>query len=545
MNERFDAVVVGSGFGGSVMAYRLAQAGRSVCLLERGRPYPPGSFARSPADMAKNFWDPSEGLHGLFDFWSFRGIEGVVSSGLGGGSLIYANVLIRKPAEWFDDEHDSWPIRYEDLESHYEAAEGMLAPQRYPAAHEPYASTPKTVAFAEAAERVFGRRPRFPDLAVTFGTGDGPPVPGEEIPGGDDNLHGAKRYTCRLVAECDIGCNWGAKNTLDFNYLSAAQREGATIRTLSEVRAFERAGEDGWLVRYRRHRPPDEPEQHTLQAGRLILSAGAFGSTFLLLKNRAALSGMTGEHLGTRFSGNGDLLTFATRCKDGSGRARRLDPSVGTVITSALPVPPGEGSGERGFYLEDAGVPEFAGWLLEAADAPNALLRVPRILWKRLKERFTGQPNSNLSAELSALLGKTELSSGTLPLLAMGRDFADGNMSLTKKGYLDLDWKIRKSDAYFRWVRRHSHDVARQLGGKPVDNPIWHLKRVITVHPLGGCPMGAGPGEAVVSHETGEVFGCPGLHVADGSVLPGPVGPNPSLTIAAVSDRFASGILGA
>ena len=100
-DEHADAVVVGSGFGGSVAAYRLAEAGRSVVLLERGKAYPPGSFARTPRAMGRNFWDPSEGLQGLFDVWTFRGLEGVVSSGLGGGSLIYANVLLRKDEKWF------------------------------------------------------------------------------------------------------------------------------------------------------------------------------------------------------------------------------------------------------------------------------------------------------------------------------------------------------------------------------------------------------------------------------------------------------------
>ena len=97
----FDAIVVGSGFGGSVMAYRLAEAGRRVCVLERGRAYPPGSFTRSPYRARESFWDPKRGLTGMYHYWSFKGIDALVSAGLGGGSLIYANVFLRKDERWF------------------------------------------------------------------------------------------------------------------------------------------------------------------------------------------------------------------------------------------------------------------------------------------------------------------------------------------------------------------------------------------------------------------------------------------------------------
>src|SRR4051812_23347553 len=114
-SDHYDAIVVGSGFGGSVTAYRLADAGKRVLVLERGRPYPPGSFTRSPYRARESFWDPPHGLTGMYHYWSFRGIDSLVSAGLGGGSLIYANVFIRKDEKWFvhedvnDGGYEYWP----------------------------------------------------------------------------------------------------------------------------------------------------------------------------------------------------------------------------------------------------------------------------------------------------------------------------------------------------------------------------------------------------------------------------------------------------
>ena len=103
-DSHYDAIVVGSGFGGSVIGLPAGRGRQAVCVLERGRPYPPGSFPRSPYRARESFWDPSEGLHGMYHFWSFKGIDALVSSGLGGGSLIYANVFIRKDENWFVQE---------------------------------------------------------------------------------------------------------------------------------------------------------------------------------------------------------------------------------------------------------------------------------------------------------------------------------------------------------------------------------------------------------------------------------------------------------
>ncbi|HZI06758.1 MAG TPA: NAD(P)-binding protein, partial [Archangium sp.] len=253
--EHFDAIIVGSGFGGSVMCHRLAEAGLRVCLLERGKVYPPGSFPRSPREIRHGFWDPARGLHGLFNIWSFRWLGGVVASGLGGGSLLYANVLIRKDEHTFVREdqasggYEHWPVTRQELEVHYEQVEAMMKAQRFPFEHEPYRSTPKTQAMQQAAERL-GYEWILPKLGVTFGNPGQRPVPGEPIQESAPNLHGRTRLTCRMCGECNLGCNYGSKNSLDYTYLSAAKRLGAELRTRCEVKAFRPDVGGGYAVEY-------------------------------------------------------------------------------------------------------------------------------------------------------------------------------------------------------------------------------------------------------------------------------------------------------
>ncbi|MFD0366378.1 GMC oxidoreductase [Streptomyces sp. NPDC127114] len=548
----FDAVVVGSGFGGSVTAYRLAEADLSVCVLERGKPFPPGSFPRSPHETARNFWAPDSRLYGMYDMWSFSTMDALVSSGLGGGSLIYANVLIRKPESWFvhesfDGGYEDWPVTREDLDPHYQSVETMLGARKYPFDVEPYRSTPKTLAMRQAAERL-GLPWELPLLAVSFGD---PPAPGAPLDGGEDNLHHSPRYGCRLVGECDLGCNFGSKNSLDFTYLSAAQRLGADIRTLSEVRAFEPVGE-GFRVSYVEHRaagdedPSAPPVRRTVKARRLVLSAGTLGTTYLLLRNRSAFPALS-PALGTRFSGNGDFLGLVFKARErrrdrpGETVPRLMEPSFGPVITSAMRVDRKAGDArDRGFYIEDAGYPEFLNWLVEH----NVLTmsnRVERFLLRRGWSQLTGTARSRVGRQLGEAMGKGLFTATSLPLLGMGRDVPDGRMFL-RDGHLDLDWKRAASDAYFDRMNETMQRAARSLGGRYAANPLSLLNRLITVHPLGGAPMGRSVRDGVVD-SFGRVYGYPGLSVADGSVLPGPVGPNPSLTIAALADRSATRIL--
>lgn len=545
--EHFDAVVVGSGFGGSVVTYRLAEAGLRVCCLERGRAYPPGSFPRSPYAVGRSVWDPAAGRHGIYDLRSFGGIEALVASGLGGGSLLYSNISLRKDrATFVHDDGRPWPVSYDDLEPHYERHEETLRAAPYPLAD----TTPKTVALRTAAQEL-GLEWLLPKMAVTFAPDGGTPVAGEPILGEHENLHGRTRSTCRLCGECNVGCNYGSKYTLDFNYLSFAKlRHGADLRTCAEVTTFEPRPGGGFEIRYLDHADPPEDgapspsPSRAITADRLVLAAGTFGTTALLLRNRASFPEL-GERLGTGFCGNGDLLTFAieTRIGGEGGRVPRLvEPGRGPVITSTVRVPGAlDGGTGRGFYVQDGGYPELVNWIAELADQPAGLGRVVRLLWRLLRRWLRLGGGSSIGGDVGRVFGGASLSSATLPLFSMGRDTPDGRMSLGEGGELEIDWD-KESSPVFEEIRRTARSIAGTLGGEFRDNIPWFAGRVITVHPLGGCPMGSGPEDGVVD-SYGRVFGVPGLVVADGSVLPGPVGPNPSNTIAALAHRFAEQML--
>ncbi len=552
--DHVDVVVIGSGFGGSVAAYRLAEGGRSVVVLERGQPYPPGSFARTPYEMSRNFWEPKDGLHGLFDVRSFRKLEAIVSAGLGGGSLIYANVLLRKDERWFvHDEplpgggYENWPIGREDLDPHYDAVEAMLTPRP-----NPYPTIAKSVALRDAAAAL-GHEAFAPPLAISFGADpDGAASPKQVLPTpAYGNLHGVPRLSCRLCGECDIGCNEGSKNTLDHTYLSAAKHHGADIRTLAEVVGIRPRYGGGYEVDYRQWAGEADDAGHrehtlrTIRCDELVVAAGTLGTAGLLLRNRVSLPAL-GPALGTRFSGNGDLLTFLLRAQvdTASGRTRLIDGSYGPVITSAIRVPDtldGTGREGRGFYVQEAGFPEFTNWLIETSMLHRTVRRGASAALDLLRHRLTRHNESTISAEVARMVGQGRIGSSSLPLLGMGRDVPDGVLSL-RDGELDVDWCTATSEDFFAAMRETMRRMGEALNATYRDNPLWWTKRVVTVHPLGGAPMGRHSTEGVVD-AWGEAFGHPGLYVLDGAAMPGPVGPNPALTIAALADRAAERML--
>ena len=227
MHRMYDAVVIGSGFGGAIMACRLAQAGRSVAVLEKGRRWDKTEFPRTMGQMADSFWQKGKS-HGFLEYRAFRKLDVIQGVGVGGGSLHYFNVHLRAPAEVFDN--PAWPqiITRTLLEPYYDLAQDMMEsrPLQPPVGRQ--ALPPRTQVFLDAA-----RRASYPaeqvDIAVY--TGKDRNHPGS----------GVRQNACTYCGNCLFGCHLHAKNTLDISYLGLAQRRhGAQVFPLHEVRSIRR-----------------------------------------------------------------------------------------------------------------------------------------------------------------------------------------------------------------------------------------------------------------------------------------------------------------
>ena len=334
MVDRYEAIVIGTGFGGSINACRLSKKWPGqVLVLERGKRYELGGFPREPHAMARNFWNPTVEKrprpkaiakvqqHGLFDIRNYGNIDVVLGAGVGGGSLIYANVFLEPPDDVFSDR---WPLscRKVKLQPYYQMCKEVLGSRPIP----PMAGRrhiARTVLFQDVARQI-GRNTRLADINVFFGNDIANPLdPGVQ----DRNRYGALQTSCVYCAECDVGCNYQAKNTLDLNYLyQAEKRYGAEIRPEHLVDRIvpvdqnghddpQASGNDGYRVYYR-DLTQGNAEQSAL-AMRVVVSAGSLGSTEILLRSRDVFKTLPriGLPLGRHFSGNGDFLGFVAGTK--------------------------------------------------------------------------------------------------------------------------------------------------------------------------------------------------------------------------------------
>jgi cholesterol oxidase len=537
IRDHYTAVVVGSGYGGGVAASRLARAGQQVCVLERGKEFQPGEYPDGDLETLAETQTNLPAAHvgsrtGLYDYHLNPDLTVLVGCGLGGTSLINANVALRPDERIFDD--GRWPQAFRDdvnqlLAVSYSRAEAMLKPVTYP---RDFPELPKLRALQKSAVAMRARYYRLP-INVTF----------------EDGLNhvGVPQFACKLCGDCVSGCNHGAKNTTLMNYLPDARNHGAEIFTQVSVRRIERRG-NRWLIHYQALGTGQErfdAPTATVSADILILAAGTLGTNEILLRSKAAGLPLS-DKIGHAFSGNGDV----------GGIAYNADQVVNAVGIGARPpgsVPPVGPTITGVIDLRDHSNPNQGIIIEEGSLSGSLAVLLPRLLANaaRLGGIDTDAGIADAIAEKKRELESLALGAyhgavnHTQVFLVMTHDDSNGRLAL-ENDRIRIRWPGYGKQPFVRRVNDLLLMATRAIGGTFIENPIWGrlpTQTMVTAHPLGGCIMAEHAADGVVNHK-GQVFAGAGgtavyedLYVCDGSVMPRSLGANPLLTITAVAER--------
>jgi len=541
IQSEYDVLVIGSGYGGAIAASRMARAGKKVCVLERGREIVPGEYPDTPLEAAEETQTRLAGgkqigsRTALFDFRFSKDINVLVGCGLGGTSLINANVSIPPDPRVFDDPH--WPQAFKNdvnslLKSGYERAQAMLQPIPFPTTFQ----TPDKLKAMEKSAQSLGQEVTRLPINVAF----------YETP---DNINhvGVEQPPCNFCGDCVSGCNVGAKSTTLMNYLPDARNNGAQLFECAEVEYLEQK-QDYWIVHFRfleSGQDAFDAPLFTLKASIVMLGAGTLGSTEILLRSKN--SGLSlSDKIGERFTGNGDVLGFAYNAdssingigygaKDPEGR----DP-VGPCITSMIDLRD-TADLEDGMIVEEGSLPGAIADLLPAAFATAAKI------FGRDTDTGVSDFIQESRRELESLVTGPYRGAikNTQTYLVMSHDDGDGKMSLDNDA-LAVRWPKVGEQSVFRRVNDKLTAITKGLGATYMPNPIWNEltdHQLVTVHPLGGCIMAEDANRGVVNHK-GQVFSSTGgtevyenLFVCDGAVIPRSLGVNPLITICAIAER--------
>ncbi|XP_071495555.1 uncharacterized protein [Diadema antillarum] len=546
----YDVIVIGSGYGGSIAASRCSRAGKRVCLLEKGKEWWPGDFPediRAARDIQMTYTSDRRNClqvgkpSNLYDFVVGPDVAVVQGVGLGGTSLINANVCLEADPRVFEDE--AWPKELRDAVTATNNVDRqhfmeMMSPSEYPDGNP---SLPKMNAMKDIAHDfvkdiedlvpndVFYKTPLYVNFKTTNANKVGIPQP-----------------ACNNCGNCVSGCNTGAKSTLNMNYLPDAHAHGAKIFTEVQVNAIQRHEEGGyWVVFYQDiHQEDFAQEERVVRAHTVILGAGSLGSTRILL-NSACRGLSVSPRLGQGFTTNGDHLTIAYNC-DRTIRPigieledlKSTDQGPGPCITSILDV------------RRRPGAPLDDGYLLEDGTPPSALKTIYKIMLKKLTQGIDTTPNENELAEfIRSITGKSF--DNTLAFLSMSHDSASGRIVHDPDSErVWADFPGVGDEDNFKAIFEAARKAATTLKGELVASPIWKgvipqvtgNSAIIAVHPLGGCGMGQSGKTGAVDH-SGAVFTgtdekvYSDLLVVDGAVMPRSLGINPSLTIGMVAER--------
>lgn len=496
-SPRFDVIVVGSGFGGAVTAARLAEAGMRVLILERGPWWGPAGEGR-PDDERRPFprgaWGFRKALRnvrlarghrsrefvaqrdGLFEIHSFANLDVYAGSGVGGGSLIYTNIIAAPGAHFWRDFPPE--VNRADMAPHIDRVRQMLRPSPLPALPD------KNRAFEAAIAKAGLGKPVYPDLAIAFGAD--PATPETRT-----NAAGVTQHTCTYCGECILGCPTRAKTTLDLTYIPVALAKGAQISPLCEVTSFQEDA-SGYRVHFTDHRTGQASHA---DADRVVLAAGTLNTLRLLFqaRDRDHTLPRISPRLGHQFSPNADMLGVALRTQT------LADTASGPALNAYLE----QHIDGRAYVLGEVGL-------------PLAALPLPGFAKRAL-----------MSTALFIAMGE-DRSSGELRFDGRAGLLTDTGRVMDPAIFTAMEATMAKvATEYTPW--RAIQNAPSGRGGA----------RLATVHPLGGAALGRDTADGVVSH-TGELFGHPRFYVADGSLYPHAPGIPPSLTIAALAERQAA-----
>lgn len=517
----YDWVIVGSGFGGSVAALRLAQKGYRVLVLESGRRFRDEDSAESTWNLRRYFFAPRLGLRGVLRLSLFRDIFIASGAGVGGGSLGYANTLYRARRRFFEDPAWADLADWEqELTPHYDTAEWMLGVE--------------DVTFDSDGDRLLremgeafgvGDTYRHTRVGVYFGQ-EGVDHPDPYFAG-----EGPPRTGCVKCGQCMIGCRYGAKNTLVKNYLWFAEKHGVVVepdRTVSDIRPLSPDGADGYEITHERTGAWLRHGRRRVTARGVVLAAGALGTNRLLAdcKARGSLPRIS-DRLGHQVRTNSESIVAVTAPNDD----RDLGASV-AISSSVYPDPETHielvtygagGDAMSSLYTTLVGdgtrITRPMRWLAAVLRRPG---RFARTLWPVAWSRRT------------VIVLVMQTTDAAIRFRARRKRLGRGVRLTTEQD------PANPNPTYLPAANRAAEWLAERLGGTPQSAVTEALLNVpVTAHILGGATIGRDAEHGVVDRD-GRVFGYHHLLITDGSVLPANPGVNPSLTITALAERTVS-----
>lgn len=521
----FDWLVIGSGFGGSVSALRLAEKGYRVGVIECGRRFRDEDFASSTWSLRRYFWAPRVGMRGIMRVSTFKDISVVSGCGVGGGSLGYANTLYVPPSQFFQDAQWRDLADWErELAPHYDEAQRMLGVTLTPA------DDPADQLLKQLGEELgVGDTYRKTPVGVYFGEGPGVTSP-DPFFGGE----GPERTGCIACGRCMVGCPHGAKNTLVKNYLYLAEQRGVKVtpdRLVVDIRPLgAEDGSDGYAVTSVASGVFSNRDRRTITARGVVVAAGALGTNRLL--QRCRLTGALpriSHRLGELVRTNSEAILAVTVPED------YPDDLTKRVAISSSIYPDPHTHIETVTYGE-AGDSMSTLYTLLVGDGT----RVTRPL--KLLAQIVRHP-----VKFAQALWPKGWSRRTIIVLVM--QTLDNAIALrpklTRSGDVRLQTEQdpnRPNPTFIPVANEAAEWLAKRTGGIAQSSVMEALLNIpSTAHILGGAVIGADPDHGVVDADQ-RVFGYENLLVCDGAAVPANVGVNPSLTITALAERAMSRI---